>query len=728
MSLKILLMSNAPFVYSGYGQTAYCLIKLFQKLHHEVACFAYFGTEAKVKWEGIDIYPRAASGDPYGNDIADAHAAQFGADIVITNVDLWVLHGFGYKQFNWVPLAPIAEDPLHVGNRNALPGALKIIAISGYGKRTLNEAGFPAEHIYLPIPTDFFHPLNKDACKGAFGWSTNDYIIGHVGMNRGYRKGHDLLLQAFRLFLSEHHNSLLYMHTAEVSRDGLNLRQAANNLGIGQKVVFPSTYEADQGWPPMKMKGLYNAFDLYVQPSLNEGQAMPIWEAASTGIPIVATNATAIAEAIEGMDAIPVEPTNRVLLHNDTWGYEISVEDLANAMLKAYGRWGKGYVSAKSRQWAIENVSVDVIGQRWQDTLIDIEKIVRFQPTMKVWKDKPHVVQVSTRIHNCGIGAYTRALMAAMEGSTTQECVDIMSLRKVEQIPECDLVHLHYEPSISPPEAVLKEILFAIQMRGTPVVATYHTVTPEVANYHITNNLVNMAIIHWPPPGLQTDKRVWVLGTMGCPSYSPPSINKKDEMRGNYGFSMKDIIISTFGFASVGRGHFEVLEQLAPMLQSDKRVKMQLIVPGNFLNEDGKNIAHSRIEEIAKSYHIGQQIHLVPEFVSDLEVLNRLWLSDVGFLFVGFHTGSTSSAIRFFISARLPVVINSSSHFVDVKRGVIRVDGFNMSEFSRVVWDTAFNQQTQVRLRKEHQITYENSIWSIFAEQYLATYKKVLGG
>lgn len=728
MSLKILLMSNAPFVFSGYGQAAHYLLKIFQKLHHEVACFAYYGLEGKVmQWEGIDLYPRGF--DPYGNDIVEAHAAKFGADLVITNLDVWVLQNFGQKRFNWLPMVPVAEDPLTTGNNNSLHGALRVIAISKYGKQVLQEAGIPAEHIYLPIPTDFYHPLNKEKCKEAFNWPANAYIIGHIGMNRGFRKGQDLLLQAFRLFLSEHHNSLLYMHTDTRSNDGLDLEGLTRTLGIASKVIFPSRYEAHQGWPPIKMKGLYNTFDLYLQPSLNEGQGMTVWEAESCGVPIVATNATALSEAMEGADAIPIEPTNRVWLSNDSWGYEISVDDLAEAMLKARRKWGLNYVSAKSRQWAIENVSVDVVAQKWQDELLTVEKIVRFQPIMKVWKDKPHVVQISTRIHNCGIGAYTRALMAAMEGSTTQECVDIMSLREVEQIPECDLVHLHYESSISPPDAILRKVLSALQVRGTPVLATYHTVIPEVANYHIINNLVSMAVIHWPPPGLQTeDHRIWILGGMGCPTYHLPPIEKKEEIRETYGFSMQDIIISTFGFAAVGRGHFEVLEQLAPLLQTDKRVKIQLIMPANFLNEEGKNIVHSRIEELAKSYHIGQQVHLVPEFISDLAVLNRLWMSDVGFLFIGFHTGSSSAAIRFFISAHLPLVVNSSTHFADVRRGIVQVEGFNISEFSHTIWDTAFDQQTQTRLRKEHQTTYESSVWPLFAEKYLAAYKKVLGG
>lgn len=713
---------------SGYGQAAYYLIKIFQRLGHEVACFAYFGIEGKVvRWEGIDLYPRGF--DPYGNDIVEAHADRFGADVVITNLDVWVLQNYGQKRFHWLPLVPVAEDPLTAGNASALRGALRIVAISQYGKRTLNESGFLAEHIYLPIPTDFFHPLNKAQCKEAFGWPPNTYVIGHVGMNRGFRKGHDLLLQAFCLFLAEHPNALLYMHTDKKSHDGLDLQTLADTLGIAHRVIFPPRYEINQGWSPVKMKALYNAFDVYVQPSLNEGQAMPVWEAMSTGNPVVATNATAISEAIAGADAILVEATNRIWLPHNSWGYEVSVTDLAHALLQAYLKWGLNYVSIRSRQWAIENVAVDGIAQKWHDELTTVEKIVRFQPRMQVWKDKPHIVQVSTEIHNCGIGAYTRALMAALEGNTTQECVNILNLRNVNQIPACDLVHLHYESSISPPEAVLREILYALRARGTPVIVTYHTVISEVGNEHLTRKLIDMAVIHWPPPGVQIDdRRVWILGGMGCPSYHLPPVEKKEELREMYGFSIQDLIISTFGFAAVGRGHFEVLEQLAPLLHMDKRVHMQLIVPANFLNEEGKNIVHARIAEIAQSYDISKQVHVVSAFVSDLEVLNRLWISDVGFLYIDFHTHSTSAAIRFFISAHLPLVVNSSTHFADVRRGIVQVNGFNLSGFSRMVWDTVFDQPTQVRLRKEHQMTYESQVWPSFAEKYLAAYKKVLGG
>lgn len=680
-----------------------------------------------MKLGDIDIYPRGV--DPWGNDIIDAHAATFGADLVITNLDIWVLQNYGGRSFNWLPICPVAEDPLTPGNKNSIRGAINIVVISKYGQQVLKEAGFPATHIYLPVPTEFFYPIDKRIAKRAFGWAEDTYIIGHIGMNRGHRKGHDLLLRAFQFFLAEHHNAMLYLHTDQRSHDGLNLLALAEVLGISKKVIFPSRYDANLGWTPIKMMGLYNAFDLYVQPSLNEGQAMPVWEAAAVGDVVVATNATAIAEAIEGMEAIPVEPINKIWLNNDSFGYEVSADNLAEAMLKAFRTYGKNYVSVKSRQWAIENVSIEAVAQRWQEELINVEKRVRFQPVVRHWKSRPTVVQISTRIHNCGIGAYTRALMASLESHTEQECVDIFELKNAQQIPDSDIVHLHYESAISPPEQILKQVLWDLRLQGRKVLVTYHSVIPEVINYHLTNNLVDIAIIHWPPPGLEYDaKQLWVLGGMGVPSYYQPPIEKKGDIRERYGFGSDDLIISTFGFAAVGRGHYEVLEELAPLLCQNKKVHVQLIIPANFLNEEGKNIVHSRIEEIVKSYHIGRQVHLVPEFISDLEVLNRLWMSDLGFLYIDFHTSSSSAAIRFFISSRLPLVVNGSTHFEDVRRGCVRTNGFNIPEFSHVVWDTMTDENTRIRLKKEHEFTYESLVWRKFAEKYLAIYKQCLEG
>jgi hypothetical protein len=154
---------------------------------------------------------------------------------------------------------------------------------------------------------------------------------------------------------------------------------------------------------------------------------------------------------------------------------------------------------------------------------------------------------------------------------------------------------------------------------------------------------------------------------------------------------------------------------------------MQLILPANFLNEMGKDYIHQEIKRVAAEYHIGQQIHLISEFLPPLEVMNRLWLSDVGFLYIGTDTYSSSAAVRQFVSARLPLVINNSTHFADLHRGVVRVEGFQIGEFSDAVWDTCQDANLRQKLSMEHVRTYQQYIWPAFGERHLSIYRKLVG-
>ena len=320
VALKILLSGNSfTSATTGYGAANKLLIQIFQSLHHQCSMHANFGsaTGTIMRSEGVDIYPSGY--DIYGNDIIDAHAIRSGADLVISNVDVFVLRDWGKRNFRWLPIVPIAEDPLTTFNRNALQGALDIVAISKFGQQVLADADFQSNQIYLPVETEFFCPMRKAGTRRAFGWPDDVYVIGHVGMNRGFRKGMDLLLQAFQLFVTEHPKSLLYIHTDPTSPDGLNLLDIMESLNLQRYVRFPTSYDAFIGVNKKWMLALYNSLDLYVQPSLNEGQAMPVWEANACGIPVVATPVEGLVEMIRPVD-------RRLLAKN------VTPEALAKAM------------------------------------------------------------------------------------------------------------------------------------------------------------------------------------------------------------------------------------------------------------------------------------------------------------------------------------------------------------------------------------------------------------
>jgi len=87
-------------------------------------------------------------------------------------------------------------------------------------------------------------------------------------------------------------------------------------LGLEGKVLFTGYV------PPEEMPALYNAAELFVFPSLYEGFGLPVIEAMACGVPVVASNLSAIPE-VAGEAALLVDPRD--------------VEQLCDAMARVLG-------------------------------------------------------------------------------------------------------------------------------------------------------------------------------------------------------------------------------------------------------------------------------------------------------------------------------------------------------------------------------------------------------
>lgn len=730
MSLRILFQSNCIWVSSGYGTTTRNIANILRRIGHEVGIFASFGLEGgKLSYDGFEIFPRG--NDIWGNDIVWSHVKAFGADILITNIDTHVLRNYGNSYKPWIPIVPVMEDPLAPATAGSLNGAFSLVSISEYGKTVLQDKGYTSTMIPLPVDVGAFFPTDKREAKraigGAIGIPEDCYFLLNVGMNRGDRKGHDLLLRAFQMILSEIPNAYLYIHTDVGQPDGQRLDNMRDKLGLQDRVKFPSRYDVFMGQSHSWMQTLYNAADVYIQPSRNEGQGMPVYEAAACGDIIIATECTALTEFIVRAQGIGLPIINKRPTASEAWTYDTSAEAVASAVIEARSKWGIGYCSAINRQLATEKVSLPVIGFQWQDFLLNIEKKVRYAPFVRPFVGKiPKVAMVFTQVNNCGVGQYTRMLNASIGEATDVIPVDILSLDP-KAVGDADIVHVQHEPSISPKN--LEGSMREWKNEGQRVVVTYHNIDPNLVSHHLNDQLVDLALIHWPPIGheIPKDPRIKILGGMGCPVFDPPKWDTRVEMRKIFSLKPESRVISTFGFASVGRGHFEVPEEMVAYLVANSDVEMQIITPGNFLNDLGLQIVYQNLIDLATRYNLRDRIHLLTDFMPDREVLQRLWCSDVGYLYLGVNTMSSSSAIRFFISARLPTVITPTTHFTDVKRGIVCTDGFGLAEFCQVIIGLLNDSEKRNRLAREHQYTYEHWKWPAFGERILAIYKECLG-
>ena len=117
--MKILVHGNAPWLPTGYGQQMAQLVPRLASLGHEVAISAFCGVQgARSNWEGFTVFPGGL--EAYGNDVITGHAQVFGADLVLTLMDAWVLYPDIVSKLNVACWMPVDCTPLSVMDRKFL--------------------------------------------------------------------------------------------------------------------------------------------------------------------------------------------------------------------------------------------------------------------------------------------------------------------------------------------------------------------------------------------------------------------------------------------------------------------------------------------------------------------------------------------------------------------------------------------------------------------------------
>ena len=178
----------------------------------------------------------------------------------------------------------------------------RVVTQSKFGQQQLlRDQSGGVGLIGLGVNSQVFHRVDaaaRQALRTELGWATDGLVFLFVGRNNT-RKGAHFAVEAFRLYTADHQaaasRSFLYMHT-EVDRGLLELVHAA---GLTDRVWFTSDYHPiDHPLPETELAKLYQASDVFLLPSQSEGFGMPLLEAQAAGLPIIATDNSAIPEVV----------------------------------------------------------------------------------------------------------------------------------------------------------------------------------------------------------------------------------------------------------------------------------------------------------------------------------------------------------------------------------------------------------------------------------------------
>ena len=369
LDAAISVASNSPGAPTGYGQQAEYLVERLVRHGVKTAALSNYGLEGtlgelKVKGGKVAHYPRGFT--QYSDDIIPDHHAKHrrGREdlphAVLTLYDVWVYRNPALDQLpiiSWTPLDHVTLPPMvarWLEKPNVTP-----VTMAPHGKRQLDAAGI--ENFYIPhgIDTKTYQPtpLFDGVPTRKFMGIGDEFLIGMVAANKAnkyyHRKAYAENLAAVALFMKDHPDSLLYLHTdASPALGGFDLGKLLAAVGIdADRVIFPDPVDLRYGYTKKQLAALYSSFDVFLAPSYGEGFGIPTVEAQACGTRVIGSSWAASADLV-AEDGWLVDGHVFWDEGQTAWWKIPDVSSIIGALRLAYE--AHGAPSEKSREFALQ--------------------------------------------------------------------------------------------------------------------------------------------------------------------------------------------------------------------------------------------------------------------------------------------------------------------------------------------------------------------------------------
>lgn len=409
----------------------------------------------------------------------DEVCLDFKPDIVITIrdhwMDSWIAASPYRKYFKWISMPTVDGEPQKQEWIDTYLNIDRVITYSHWAKNVLEaQSGNKIKVFDVASPsvdTDVFNNnVPKSELRNQFGLQ-NDLFIVQTVMRNQPRKLFPDLMRAFAEYLSICKDngrddlavkSFLYLHTtnpdlgwdipAEIRKYKLSHKVILTYMCDGCGSVFPSFYNGDSticrgcGTPKCRLPNtsigvnrdqlalLMGCADLYIQYSVCEGWGMPPNDAKACGVPIMATDYSALSEQAHapGGIAIPVERFFQETQHqtaqlralpdntftaNEIYKFACKTKEEQQAM----GQDGRNFV--------LDHYTHDKIAAVWANAIATLDvpdqKDTWYSPA-KLWTPK---LQLPNGLDNMQFvkWCYNNILNQEMNGMQAQHFVTILN-------------------------------------------------------------------------------------------------------------------------------------------------------------------------------------------------------------------------------------------------------------------------------------------------------------
>jgi glycosyltransferase involved in cell wall biosynthesis len=281
-----------------------------------------------------------------------------------------------------------------------LPQAVNLVAMSEFGHRTFRPSGL----VPHGVDSDAFYPVSDDTpiliegrelttkadCKGALGFDPAKFLILRVDTNTG-RKDYAATIKATAPFLETHRDVAMHLHAAtHPASPGVNIPQMLNRYDLldGQ-VTTSAIADPNIGWDERELLVLYNAADVFISTSRGEGFGLTLAESLACGVPVIASNVSAIPETV-GPGGVLIESDRRItvpagqdlclpdieafadalerIYTNEVWRTELGVKGRKH-VTDSFNGWGNAvdrfhdFIEAAAARWRASQEATDALQQ-----------------------------------------------------------------------------------------------------------------------------------------------------------------------------------------------------------------------------------------------------------------------------------------------------------------------------------------------------------------------------
>jgi len=206
-------------------------------------------------------------------------------------------------------------------------------------KQISNVIGGKTPVFYIPngFDEEKFKVIPKETARRILGLPPNRKIILNIAQMYSQVKGHEILIKAFAKVVKHCKECILVLVGDGKLRP--KLEELANNLSIHDNIIFAGAK------PHSEISIWMNAADIFVLPSLSEGNPTVMFESLGVGLPFVGTKVGGIPEIITSEDyGLLVEPANP--------------EDLAEKILIALDKeWDSEKIKKYAEQFTWGNIA-----------------------------------------------------------------------------------------------------------------------------------------------------------------------------------------------------------------------------------------------------------------------------------------------------------------------------------------------------------------------------------